>query len=227
MNSTAHFCPGSKTLRSPTPETITCASCGSAVEIWSDELRATCPRCSKTTVRQGEASCLEWCSMGKECVGEAIYSGYMERRSLSIRQQLFQALESAHVPAPAIEQTAKAMGFAERLIHTEDGAWNIAMPALILLGLASAPGLSSSTETGYAAHVTAARKTLLKLGLKMKDIDEICTIIELLDKGESLDSPNFRIVHDAGILSAMQNAGGPAPGHLLTACARDVAAALP
>ena len=47
------YCPGSKLLRQPKPESVACASCGTEVEIWSDEIKGTCPGCGKTVFKDG------------------------------------------------------------------------------------------------------------------------------------------------------------------------------
>lgn len=66
-------CPGSKTIRNPVPENITCPNCGHEVEIWTDELKATCPNCKTKVFRERQISCIDWCPYAKECVGPEVY----------------------------------------------------------------------------------------------------------------------------------------------------------
>lgn len=66
-------CPGSRSIREPTPEDITCPNCGKEVEIWTDELKATCRGCGNTIFRAQQASCIDWCPHAKECVGPEVY----------------------------------------------------------------------------------------------------------------------------------------------------------
>ena len=47
-------CPGAKTFIQPKPELIPCSFCGEEVEIWTDEVKATCPKCQGTVMRCGE-----------------------------------------------------------------------------------------------------------------------------------------------------------------------------
>ena len=42
------FCPGAKFVRQPKPEFMECPGCHEEVEIWSDEIRAVCPKCGKS-----------------------------------------------------------------------------------------------------------------------------------------------------------------------------------
>ncbi len=66
-------CPGSRTIREPRPEYINCPDCGREVEIWTDELKATCPGCGNKVFREQQASCIDWCPHAKECVGPEAY----------------------------------------------------------------------------------------------------------------------------------------------------------
>ena len=66
-------CPGSRAIRKPIPEDIKCPKCGRDVEIWTDELKATCPNCGEKVFREQEISCIDWCPQAKECVGPEVY----------------------------------------------------------------------------------------------------------------------------------------------------------
>ncbi len=62
-------CPGSQKFRHPQPENIRCGFCGHDVEIWTDEIEATCLKCRRSVRRKAGQSCLNWCKFAKECVG--------------------------------------------------------------------------------------------------------------------------------------------------------------
>jgi len=71
--SLANSCPGSRLIREPAPEYISCPHCGQEMEIWSDELVARCPHCRQVVSREAGASCLDWCAHAAECVGAEKY----------------------------------------------------------------------------------------------------------------------------------------------------------
>jgi hypothetical protein len=73
-------CPGSKLIRQPIPEDIVCIHCGAEVEIWSFEAITRCPSCNGVVARMNGATCLDWCSAAKTCVGEATYNRIMAER---------------------------------------------------------------------------------------------------------------------------------------------------
>jgi len=66
-------CPGSREIRSPFPEEMTCYFCGAVNEIWSDEPETDCKGCKHTIHRDMKMSCLMWCPAAKECVGAEKY----------------------------------------------------------------------------------------------------------------------------------------------------------
>ncbi len=67
------FCPGSHAIREPMPETTYCTNCGNEVEIWTDERLTRCHNCGTPVMKDRGPSCLDWCKMARECVGEAVY----------------------------------------------------------------------------------------------------------------------------------------------------------
>lgn len=77
------FCPGSHAIREPMPETVYCPNCGSEVEIWTDERIARCHNCGTPVMKDRGPSCLDWCKMAKECVGEEVYERYMAGKGMA------------------------------------------------------------------------------------------------------------------------------------------------
>ncbi len=53
---------------------IRCRGCGYRIEIFSDEIKVKCPRCKALAYRERLPSCVDWCKMAKECIGEGKYS---------------------------------------------------------------------------------------------------------------------------------------------------------
>jgi len=73
-------CPGSQFFSQPHPESIKCVFCGAEIEIWSDEVKAKCPKCKKTVMRDQGASCLDWCKYAKQCLGDKLYKEYIKNK---------------------------------------------------------------------------------------------------------------------------------------------------
>jgi hypothetical protein len=73
-------CPGSREIRTPYPEEITCFWCDTACEIWSDEIEIACKKCGKTISRDMKPTCIEWCPSARECVGDEKYERLMKNK---------------------------------------------------------------------------------------------------------------------------------------------------
>lgn len=71
-------CPGSREIRTPYPEEITCPLCGHKGEIWSDEADTPCRGCGRRIDRAMKPTCLQWCPAAKECVGAEKYERLMK-----------------------------------------------------------------------------------------------------------------------------------------------------
>jgi ribosomal protein S27AE len=70
-------CPGAENIRKPKPEYHKCPSCGAEVEIWTDELKATCGKCGQNVLKDEAMSCILWCEHAEKCVGSEKYRKIM------------------------------------------------------------------------------------------------------------------------------------------------------
>ncbi len=73
-------CPGSSTIITPIPTLKECPNCKEEVEIWSNELKGKCRRCSTVIFKEDIPSCIQWCPAAKECIGEERYKELMTQR---------------------------------------------------------------------------------------------------------------------------------------------------
>ncbi|MCM8801683.1 MAG: HD domain-containing protein [Candidatus Omnitrophica bacterium] len=196
-------CPGAKKFRQPEPRLINCPSCGQELEIWTDEIKTTCPNCKNEILHLQEGgSCLDWCRYAKECVGEQIYNKYMQNRAITIKERLLKELEDYFGnDTKRINHAKNVMHFAEELLKKEKADWHIVIPAAILhdVGIKVAEKKYSSSAGYYKEKEgpEIARKILLKVGLKKEDIDEICEIIAYHHSPGKINTQNFKILYDA------------------------------
>ncbi len=72
-------CPGqdSKNLK---VEILACPNCGYKIEMFSDEVKVTCPQCKNLVCRQRLPTCIDWCKSAKLCAGEQFYNKYMQNK---------------------------------------------------------------------------------------------------------------------------------------------------
>jgi len=199
------FCPGSQRFRQPQPETIKCPYCNYEIEIWTDEIQAICPNCKSKVTRQAGISCLEWCRYARECVGDQVYSKYMQNRAITIKERLLKELEEYFGDdTKRINHAKNVMHFAEELLKKEKADWHIVIPASILhdVGIKVAEAKYGSNAGHYQEKEgpEIARIILLKVGLKKEDIDEICKIIAHHHSPGKINTQNFKVLYDADCL---------------------------
>jgi hypothetical protein len=65
-------CPGQDS-RNVKAQTIVCSDCGYNIEIFSDEVKVSCPKCKALVCRQRLPSCVDWCKHALDCIGEEKY----------------------------------------------------------------------------------------------------------------------------------------------------------
>lgn len=198
-------CPGSQKFKQPQPENIKCSSCGEEIEIWTDEIKAVCPKCKNTIMREQGASCLDWCKYAKECVGENTYNSYIQNKSETLKGRLIKELEDYFgEDIKRINHAKKVMHFAEELLKLENGDWHIVIPASILhdVGIKISEQKYGSSAGHYQEKEgpAIAKKILLKIGVKNKDIDEICEIIRYHHSPGKINTKNFKVLYDADFL---------------------------
>ncbi len=198
-------CPGSQKFKQPQPEAVKCGSCGEEIEIWTDEIHAICPKCKNTVIREQGASCLDWCKYAKECVGENTYNSYIQNKFTTLKGRLIKELEDYFgEDIKRINHAKNVMHFAEELLKIENSDWHIVIPASILhdVGIKISEQKYGSSAGHYQEKEgpAVARKILLKIGVKNKDIDEICEIIRYHHSPGRINTKNFKALYDADLL---------------------------
>ncbi len=186
------ICPGSKFIRQPKPEQFTCSSCGEEVEIWSDEISAKCSSCKTTVVRDGTMSCIEWCAMARDCVGDDAYNDFRELKATSVKERLIElATEAASETGISLQYIERSIFYAENIARSEDASLHVVLSATVF-------------STIFGNRSEHARKELLKMGFQLDDVEEVCEIVTSPEGGVGELSVNESVVHDAHLLAAME-----------------------
>jgi HD superfamily phosphodiesterase len=198
-------CPGAKMIRQPKPEIFDCPQCGAEVEIWTDELKGVCSQCKTTVLRYQDQSCLEWCKLAETCVGREAYNNFMQNRAQMIKDTLLHDVELLFKDdTKRINHAKKVMAYVQEILAKEEGDWHILMPASILHDV----GIKVAEEKygSAAGHLQekegpgVARKLMLKLGLRLEHVEEVCEIIAHHHSPGIIKTNNFKILYDADLL---------------------------
>lgn len=205
-------CPG-QDKRNVLAETLRCPECGYAIELFSDEIRARCPRCRKETSREILPTCIDWCKHANECVGENIYKEHLKNKSLVLKDKLLKDLEEYFgEDQRRINHARKVMDFSEELLRKEGGDWHIVIPASILhdVGIKLAEKKYGSSAGHYQEKEgpEVAAGILRKENFKRKDIDQICKIIAYHHSPGKIETINFKVLYDADWLVNLKDEAG-------------------
>jgi HD superfamily phosphodiesterase len=198
-------CPGSKNLKQPKPEIFTCSNCGEEVEIWTDEIKGTCLSCGKVAMRKNAMSCLEWCKMAADCVGEDTFNKYVNNKSSLLKEKLLTALENYFdKDTRRIHHAKNVLAFAEELLIETKADPFIVIPAAILhdVGIKAAEEKFGKNNGPLQEQEgpRIAKEILLKEGFEKPAIEEICRIIANHHSPENLNTKNAKILFDADCL---------------------------
>jgi hypothetical protein len=167
-----------------------CPSCGEEVEIWTDEIRGVCSNCGQKVFREGFMSCLEWCKIAQDCVGEEAYDRFQKNRAFGLRRKLLEAVGKYwEGDKERLREAEAVLSWSEEILKTENADWHIVIPASIL---------HNTGDDSGSAGAQSIREILLRSGLMNQEIEKICRIIEL-DPSEC--STEFEVVHDAVLLA--------------------------
>ena len=79
INTMIDRCPGVTNLKTPTLSLKICPRCGEEIEIFSNEMKTSCPSCN-LEIFNDIVSCISWCKYARECVGEEMYQKYQTKK---------------------------------------------------------------------------------------------------------------------------------------------------
>lgn len=81
-------CPGAANLSgTPTLTVKNCPDCDTEVELFSTDISRECSKCG-FIVYNNITSCIKWCQMARECVGDEMFEELMEaERQKEIREK--------------------------------------------------------------------------------------------------------------------------------------------
>lgn len=185
-------CPGSKFIRQPKPEQFPCPGCGEEVEIWSDEISGRCSACGATVVRDSTMSCIEWCSMARDCVGDDAYESFQDRKAKTIKEQLLSiASEAAENRGVSFRLVERVLFYAENIARSEEADLHV-----VLAGAVLGEAIGNDPER--------ARKELLKMGYQLEDVEVVCAMLSAGEGGIGEMSSNQSVVFDSRLLARME-----------------------
>jgi len=199
-------CPG-LTTRLLKVKLVKCPNCNYETEMFSDEIKISCPRCKTELYQEKLPSCIEWCTYARECIGEKRWEEIKQQlKNLkpqdSYREKiLWEMRKYFGTDGKRIYHAERVLRFAELLLNDEKGDPRIVIPAAILhdIGIKECERKYNSTngQLQEKEGPPIARRIMERLGIKEEIINEVCQIIACHHSPGELDTLNFKILYDA------------------------------
>ncbi len=123
----------------------------------------------------------------------------------TLKQKLINELEEYFgIDKKRIKHAKNVLQFAEKILEKEKADLHIVMPVSILHDVGIKVGEEKyNSSSGHYQQIEGppvARKILQKIGLKEKDIKEICNIIAYHHAPGKINTQNFKVLYDADCL---------------------------
>ncbi|MCM8784942.1 MAG: HD domain-containing protein [Candidatus Omnitrophica bacterium] len=200
-------CPGQDPRFLKVEEQV-CKNCGYIVEIFSNEIKVSCPRCKADVYRENIPSCIDWCSYARQCIGEEKYKELKSRietkkEKLDFKEKvLSEMMNYFGDDIKRITHAMKVTYFAEMILKQEPTADSrVVIISAILhdIGIKECERKYNSTDGKLQEKEgpPIAREILQKLGIKKEIIEEVCKIIGSHHSPEEISTLNFKILWDA------------------------------
>jgi len=181
---TGFHCPG-QDMRYWRPDDISegaCPRCGEAIEFWKDDPRRRCPSCGAMVVNPNfDMGCAKWCQFADRCLG----AGAVEQAEPALCDALIEQMKRVFADdARRIRHALAVLDYAEKILLHEQADPLVVKAAAVL----------------HDIGVHAAREILERLGVDEGRAEHVCRIIAEHHSAGTIDTPEFRIVRDAGHL---------------------------
>lgn len=153
----------------------------------------------------GMQSCLEWCHLAKECVGDEKYKQYGEMKAVLRKQALIKAMvDYFEDDRKRIEHAKRVIGYAEMILAKEQADPNVVLAAAALhdIGIKNAEKKHGSSSAKYQEleGPPVARSILEKLEYPDDFILEVCDIIGHHHHPRTEETMNYKVLYDADLL---------------------------
>jgi len=183
---------------------VRCPRCKTGIEFFKDEPSLKCPSCGKEVRNPKiDLGCAKWCAFAEQCLNEA--PGASDAVE-SLRERLIGEMKATFgSDQRRINHALKVLEYAETILEAEGGDPLCVKAAAILhdIGIHNAERKHGSVAGRFREieGPPIARTILEKLGIDENRIDHVCRIVGSQQSEKDIDTPEFRIIWDAGRLA--------------------------
>lgn len=199
-------CPG-QDRRFWTPKDIfdiSCPHCGWEVEFFKDDPVRVCPGCGRDVRNPRiDLGCAKWCKFAEECLGRMSED---PRQAGSVCGRLIRRMEEVFGDnRRRIDHALSVLKYAETLLEDRPDVSGLVVRAAAVLHDIGIPAAERKRGSAAGKHQEIegppiARQILESMDIGLDVIDHVCKIIANHHSARDIDTPEFRIVRDAGWL---------------------------
>jgi hypothetical protein len=188
---------------------VPCGNCGRMIEFFKDEASRKCKCGNRVQNPKLSMGCAQWCEHAKECLGydpKSVEASVDETvYDISLTDRLLDALRIEVGEKSALYKNARrALDRARDLLESNDGNPRVIIPAAMLMEVDIPASGDGEVETfnEKVDGLPVAKKIMREIELDSATIDDVCEIIERYQRGEYMESPEFKIVSDSRLESS-------------------------
>jgi len=188
---------------------VPCPNCGHMVEFFKDESTRKCKNCGTKVINpKMDFGCAAHCKFAAQCLGELPPELLAEREDLLKDRVAIEMKLTLKKDFKRVGRATRSARYAEKVAQAEGADLAVVLSATYLQDVVVKPEGGDATPE---EKVAAAQAILEKLNAREDLITEVSDIIAAIHKGEQRDTANFKTVHDAILLGALQGRLKKAP----------------
>ncbi|RMD52564.1 MAG: HD domain-containing protein [Nitrospirae bacterium] len=176
---------------------VKCPKCGYEIEFFKDDTSRICRKCGAQVLNpKMDFGCASYCKYAQQCLGSLPPELIAKRKDLLKDRVAIEVKKHFVGDFKTIGHILRVVKYAEELCKKEGkGDLGVILLAVYLHEIGK-PLKKDSAE--------AAAEILTRLGVEDAMKDDVCSIIEHLNRKEALDDENYKILSDAHMLASIE-----------------------
>jgi hypothetical protein len=173
-----------------------CPKCGNEVEFFKDDTTRLCKGCGHRLVNpEMDFGCASYCKYAEQCVGAISPELLAQKEELFKERVAIEMKRHFKKDFGQIGHAARVARYAEAIGKEEGGDLGPVITAAYLHGLGA----------------EKAKEILKKIDASDALVQEVCGLIDRLHNPGSVDTLNFKVVHDGRLMADLEQRNKQAP----------------
>ena len=186
-----------------------CPKCGNAVEFFKDDTTRICKQCGQRFLNPSmDFGCASYCQYAEQCIGNLPPELIAQKENLLKDRVAIEMKRYFKQDFKRIGHASRVARYAEQIGKEERGNLAVILTAANLhdIGIKAAERKYQSTAARYQEEEgpPIAKEILIRLGAREELIEEVCDIIGHHHHPRDEESPNFKSLYDADLITNLE-----------------------